>query len=434
MLKTLIVDDEKLVRSEMHNLVNWADYQIEIVGEAENGRAALRFLEENESTDLMITDLSMPGLSGMEFLKAVRKKFPKVRIVVMTMHQDFDLLQQALRLGAVEYITKTQAEKESFGDTLHGLLKRLSSVPGEECCEMNEAVVCLSEVPFADDPSVRNLYDNLWLLPSESCLPQGDRRITLLVSEVFGMTYRVLTQRVKEHIERKLFYKVDSRYTVYRFCAADDIKFHMTDRDETALLMKGSEWITDDCLYFKILKKIPELCMTRDELMVFLYQPYLHCASFLQLSPADYFTQIEDLVWWYQWCEWLDGLRIQVAACLYPEDSASFAIQKAVAFINANYMKDMALQDMLRLTAMSKSRFSGLFKEYTGKTFGKYIKQLRIDYAKKLLAETEQSVLKIGEMVGYPDESYFRRIFLECSGYTPSQYRRHERIVKEKMD
>ena len=134
MLKTLIVDDEKLVRSELRRLIDWESYHIEIIGEAENGRAALHFLEEHPDTDLMFSDLTMPGISGIEFLERVRKDYPKVRIVVMTMHQDFDFVQQALRLGAVDYITKTQIERQNFGSILKNLLKRLASLPAETCC------------------------------------------------------------------------------------------------------------------------------------------------------------------------------------------------------------------------------------------------------------------------------------------------------------
>ncbi|MGI5857094.1 MAG: response regulator [Candidatus Merdivicinus sp.] len=62
----MIVDDEKIVRAEIRRLADWEKYGMEIVGEAENGRAALHFLQENP-VDLMITDLSMPGLSGIDF-------------------------------------------------------------------------------------------------------------------------------------------------------------------------------------------------------------------------------------------------------------------------------------------------------------------------------------------------------------------------------
>ena len=168
MLKALIVDDEKLFRIELKKLIDWSEYQIEIVGEAENGRAAIQFLSQHE-VDIIISDLSMPGLSGIEFLKTVRKQFPKVHIVVITMHKNFEFIQQAMRIGAVDYITKTQIEKENLGVIIQNIIKRLSNVPGEECCVTDRISVVLELVPetLSVTSEIRKLSEGIWLVPSD---------------------------------------------------------------------------------------------------------------------------------------------------------------------------------------------------------------------------------------------------------------------------
>ena len=426
MLTTLIVDDEKLVRSELRRLIDWESYHIEIIGEAENGRAALHFLEEHPDTDLMFSDLTMPGISGIEFLERVRKDYPKVRIVVMTMHQDFDFVQQALRLGAVDYITKTQIERQNFGSILKNLLKRLASLPGETCCETDELTVCVNldpGQPFHKGDALQKLAENMWLLPTGEEPPAAPQIICLKMTGVFGQSFRQLTGQIKKYLNTRLFYLYKPECKCY-FCQEGELLERPDERDQTAALMKGSEWLMQDKAFQEILQKIPEMRMTREELVVFLYQPYLFCASYLHLTPTDYFTQTENLTWWYQWVQWLKKLRSDTAACLCPQDSSVYSIHKAMDYIQTNYMKDISLSDILEIAAMSKSRFSQLFKEQTGLTFGDYLKQLRIQQAQKLLANTKISISSVGVQVGYPDDRNFRRIFLETTGYTPAHYRK----------
>lgn len=172
MRKILIVDDEKIVRSEILRLADWEKYGMEVVGEAENGRAALEFLDSHP-VDVMITDLSMPGLSGMEFLQAVREKYPELRIIVMTMHQNFDYIQQAMRLGVVDYITKTRIEKENFGEILEGILKRLSAQSGVRQFQRDTVrFLCRAEGEGTPADAGQALDDGVWLA-EDGEVPEG---------------------------------------------------------------------------------------------------------------------------------------------------------------------------------------------------------------------------------------------------------------------
>src|SRR5690606_32803069 len=117
MIRVLIVDDEKIVRKGIATFMPWQDYGMVVVGEANNGEKALQFMENNE-IDLLLTDLSMPVMSGIELMREVRQKYPNVQIVVLTLHQTFEYAQEALRLGAIDYISKTQLEQEQFEDVL----------------------------------------------------------------------------------------------------------------------------------------------------------------------------------------------------------------------------------------------------------------------------------------------------------------------------
>lgn len=124
MIRVMIVDDDKLVRKGLMSAMPWREFDMEVVGEASNGEKALEFLAVN-GVDLLLTDLAMPVMSGIELLKVVRKQYPSMYTVVLTFHQDFEYIQEALRLGAIDYIAKVQLEKERFEEVLGRIHKRI---------------------------------------------------------------------------------------------------------------------------------------------------------------------------------------------------------------------------------------------------------------------------------------------------------------------
>lgn len=110
MYKVLIIDDDKLARKGLISMVKWEDYGLTVVGDVANGMQALQFLENNQ-VDLAFVNLSMPVLSGMDFIRESSQKFPKVKYVILTFHEDFENVQNALRHGAIDYISKLRLEE-----------------------------------------------------------------------------------------------------------------------------------------------------------------------------------------------------------------------------------------------------------------------------------------------------------------------------------
>lgn len=110
MYKVLIIDDDKLARKGLISMVRWEDYGLTVAGDVANGMQALQFLESNE-VDLAFVDLSMPVLSGMDFIRESRQKYPDLKYVILTFHEDFENVQNALRYGVLDYISKLRLEE-----------------------------------------------------------------------------------------------------------------------------------------------------------------------------------------------------------------------------------------------------------------------------------------------------------------------------------
>jgi DNA-binding NarL/FixJ family response regulator len=121
MPRVLIVDDHAFIRrgvqTILHPYPEW-----EFCGEAENGKDAIRLADELKP-EIIIMDVSMPGLNGIEATRAIRKSQPEVKVVLLTLHESAELLRSAFRAGARGYLLKTDAEQE--------LVKALSVVAGE---------------------------------------------------------------------------------------------------------------------------------------------------------------------------------------------------------------------------------------------------------------------------------------------------------------
>jgi two-component system, response regulator YesN len=126
MIQALIVDDESLVRKGMRLVFPWDKYGVQIAGEAATGEKALEFVKR-QSVQLLLTDITMPGMSGLELVKHVRRYDPSIKVVILTCHQDFEFIQEALRLGAIDYIVKTQLEELDLDETMERIMKAVRS-------------------------------------------------------------------------------------------------------------------------------------------------------------------------------------------------------------------------------------------------------------------------------------------------------------------
>lgn len=110
MIRLVVADDHAIVREGLKQiLATVPDFQV--VGEAADGAQVMQRVRETEF-DLLLLDLSMPGRSGMELIRLVRAEKPRVRILVLSMHQEMQYAVRAIKSGASGYLTKESASAE----------------------------------------------------------------------------------------------------------------------------------------------------------------------------------------------------------------------------------------------------------------------------------------------------------------------------------
>ncbi|SDC92940.1 two-component system, response regulator YesN [Paenibacillus sp. UNCCL117] len=111
-LNVIVVDDELPLRQELRSFP-WAEWGAVLAGEAENGTEALQLCRDSVP-DVVVTDITMPLMNGLELTEHIRREFPAVQVILLTCHSDFHYAREALKLGALEYLVKVTLEEEEL--------------------------------------------------------------------------------------------------------------------------------------------------------------------------------------------------------------------------------------------------------------------------------------------------------------------------------
>jgi len=106
-IKVLVAEDHTIVRKGLCALLH-AESDIQVIGEAENGRQALKMAEELQP-DIVLMDITMPELNGMDATRQLKKRFPSMKILILSMHSTEEYIFQTLKAGASGYLLKRSA-------------------------------------------------------------------------------------------------------------------------------------------------------------------------------------------------------------------------------------------------------------------------------------------------------------------------------------
>lgn len=446
MIRVLIVDDDKLVRKGLISAMPWKAFGMEITGEANNGENALKFMETNP-IDLLITDLSMPVMSGIELMRIVREKYPQVQIVVLSLHQDFEYVQEALRLGAIDYIAKIQLEQEQFEEVLGRIVKLMERKDGTKgsAKQQEKSPATSSElwVYFSlyseDARSVTAVPANateaepgIWYTaepPSASAASDPNVAVIRFVG-LAGMDGKSVMQLIRTYGKKHLFYDYHPEKPDIRILAGE-----LADRDKDggAIPMdklkeqwSAANWIYEDDLFREQLRQLRELRMPPVRLARIFYSLSDEWNRLYQailnepIAIEDFFPS------WHRFEEWLQEVRERIRLAntkplFSPEIQSS--IVKAMSLVQQNISEPMTSSEIAQMVNMSGSYFSQCFKQYVGQTYTDYVRDIRMERAKEYLRGTSKTIQWIAEQIGYSDEKYFSRLFREHVGMLPSEYR-----------
>ncbi|SFT76139.1 two-component system, response regulator YesN [Selenomonas sp. GACV-9] len=184
MLKLFIVEDEEIIRRGLVCTIDWLRLGAKVVGEAADGAAALAAIRET-APDVVLTDIRMPRMDGLELARQLHSEHSAAKIVFLTSYADFEYAQEAVRLQAADYLLKPVDEEE-----LAAVLQRIAAEPAADPAAA-PAIPALFQEYHAGNPYVHHV------LSAIKNGYQGRLSIETLAAEQ-GVSMSYLSRKIKE--------------------------------------------------------------------------------------------------------------------------------------------------------------------------------------------------------------------------------------------
>jgi len=389
----LIVDDEYLVRTGIRETIDWSAIDVEIVGEAVNGKQGLEAALALRP-DVIFTDIRMPVLNGLEMIEKLREANYDGAIIIYSGYQDFEYARKALEYGVVTYLLK----------------------------------------PFNNDDLLKKVKEALEKLEQKrkqsQILGQYERNLPLLKEKLFQkMLKESLNEEFKEQLktigilppERGILIRGESfgknSETIALEAMEKDLISELNPNQALSHIFENSFVIITDCLDTK------GLCEKIDRLLL-AQQRKSDVKIFIQISSVYEDYQIpkayEEVIALSQNPLFLAANTVATSElALHPYKQL---VKAALKLISEEYDKKLTIRDAAERLYVSESHLMHEFKENVGKTFNECLTEYRIMKAKELLAKGNLRVNEVAVMVGYQDVKYFGQVFKEMVGMTPSQF------------
>ncbi|MFB9327692.1 response regulator [Paenibacillus aurantiacus] len=455
MIRAIVVDDEKLVRKGFISMIEWARYGIVIAGEAADAKSALALLDAMP-VDLMFTDITMPGQSGFELIKQARRQYPRMQAVVLTCHHEFDYVQEALRLGAIDYIVKTLFELDNTDEVMNRIVERyrweLNSRKTEDAMESGswEADSAVVFVPAAE-ADVAELYrlpliqrasrlvqaGQNWLVPLHEPIPrsewrqEADKLQGWKAAFVIGLSERSqpeIETALARGVETALFYAQSASHALPTF-AFDTLAGVKTRSAEVTVRLGEQLTWTLSTREFRTLADRIEAERPSPARLAADAEELCHSWQTLLLTPDEARELAAQILQCRSWADWQPWLR-RFADCAQRrmvELSLSKEVMQcligAVQLMRSEAGSRINQHEVAARVGMSRSYFSQCFARFARESFGEVLRGMRLEQAKKLLLETDEPIYSVASLAGFDDDKYFSRLFRDRVGMLPTEFR-----------
>lgn len=125
-MKILIIDDETIVRFGMRYIIPWEKHGFEVVGEASNGIEAIKLAKQYQP-DIILTDIVMPKMDGLDFIEKIKKDLPKTKFIIFSCHDNIEFYRKAIKLGVCEYIQKSSISPQEILNTVNEVAAKIKA-------------------------------------------------------------------------------------------------------------------------------------------------------------------------------------------------------------------------------------------------------------------------------------------------------------------
>jgi len=399
MHSVMVVDDEPFVRLSIASLADWEGEGFDFRFEASDGEEALARLALSPEIDIVILDLSMPVMDGLEFLRRMGqgdKGEPGPAVIVLSAHDDFHLVREAFKLGAGDYLLKSELEAAPLRAALAKAAGGLS--------ESRDRTVAILERRQVESLKAQVLRDILAGSPADE-IEASFAFLGISLAAPFSIVavwiegFDEVEQRWKDEglsrfsdmLYRSLAQILSTSYggEVVLLRPSHAAVFVSGRRDAE----RGAEALA------------AEFCQDAKEYL----GRYLSVGASFSASAA---------------CA-----RIEEAAEAYRSCREARSVESRIVVLAKRAMRErfadpsFSLDEAASRAGVSPNHLSFEFSKETGETFTSYLTRVRMEEAKRLLASTDLMVYEVGERVGYPSVEHFSRSFKRAVGASPARYK-----------
>lgn len=472
MYRIILADDEKWSLYGLKCLIDWEKHGFEIVGMASDGLSALEMCRK-EKPDLLLSDIRMPGMDGLELTRALAMEIPQITVILITGYNDLSYAQRALRLGVFDFLLK-QVTPEDMEAMLRRYLDFICAASTSKEEEHKRSASFYFS--FFDESNTRSIRQCCEAL----CIQAPYGRVQAVTFSYQREVYPPTTQIYQGADGMALaFHTGPCRITCYcfsdgQFPSLDELTqaFSLPQADHTGIsivsdmdsgffslyhqsslaVLSAQFWRQPHRSYIspapglEMVEELRRVLVSNDTAQTKnVMDKFLHHAEGLQLDALEIllgraiallaafrigdYAQAEGLDL-YQYASgggtadelWAE-LRSRMQVSAPADDSPQHQMQRILDYIDMHFTEDIRISDVAAKFFLNASYLSTLIRKRTGKTYSDIVTEKRINYAKELLRASSDSVLEIAHRAGYHEYSHFNSLFKRLTGMTPAQYR-----------
>lgn len=408
MLNILIVDDEQILRFYLEGIVNWEEHECQIVATCRSESEALQ-LFKTMPIDLVLMDLKIAKMNGLQLIEEMKAHHLDIPVIVLSNYSDYDLVRQALKLGAMDYLVKINLQVK---DLLHSI--------EQVKLEMNEKQL-----------KKRSLREEERKAIDEFKVGRKSFLETVLKGEVYYSEFE-LEQYAN------LYHLFEHQLSLYSLGVKENSKIEQEQFAYLAAII-GEQFSE---LEFDIIYP------NQENVLIILYehehleQPFImdrwlkitrylhqHLNLDLQVSKGLLIDSIKKLIPFTRLSKEAPQ-NDEINPIISDKELERYRseIQLVLHYIHEHYVNHITLHDLAAHVCLNESYLSRLFKIETKKTLNRYLNEIRIYKAKQLLKQSDIRVKEVAQLVGIKDQLYFNRVFKKFSGENPTEYQ--ERVKK----
>ncbi len=420
MFKLMIADDNPYIIKELSNIIDWEDFDMCVTGTYSNGKALLDAAKE-DMPDVILTDISMPVMNGIDLAAAIRQLSPNIKIILISSYSDFSYAQKAIQMQVFEYILKPFDAAQLY-DTMNRTLKELQAehyrrYEQQRALQQVETFRTLalekymSELLYHTTDDIQVLSElatlEITLFTSyklQLALVTPDNEAGMFRSNTVNKIRSILYSNQQKNYQTVLMPVSDGHFAILIIYKGDFSDIHnilaqlsvdietMTGLHTTIGFSRSTKSFSDlPMLYTQAQEATAQACSMKIPLL-----------GYQAIDEASLLSNMQRIT----------------------SSTAKKYVKQMKEYIELHYAEQITTQDVSQAVYLSANYANQLFTTEYSCTIYEYVTKCRIKEAKRLLKETDKQITLIAELVGYNGKTNFYISFKRNVGITPMEYRR----------